>query len=79
MMLLTNRPVKSKDDARRVVRMYFTHWRIKEYFRFKKQHLGFENLSVRKLKAMNNLNQYLSMAIVFLCAQAEKNSPPSSE
>ena len=72
MMLLTNRPVKSKDDALRVVRMYFMRWRIEEYFRFKKQHLGFENLRVRKLKAMNNLNQFLSMAIGLLCAQAEK-------
>ena len=72
MMLLTNRPVKSKDDALRVVWMYFMRWRIEEYFRFKKQHLGFENLRVRKLKAMNNLNQFLGMAIGLLCAQAEK-------
>ena len=72
MMLLTNRAVNSKADALRVVRMYFMRWRIEEYFRFKKQRLGFENLRVRTLKAMNNLNRFLSMATGFLCAQAEK-------
>ena len=72
MMLLTNRAVTSKADALRVVRMYFMRWRIEEYFRFKKQRLGFENLRVRTLKAMNNLNRFLSMATGFLCAQAEK-------
>lgn len=72
MMLLTNCAVTSKADALRVVRMYFMRWRIEEYFRFKKQHLGFENLRVRRLKAMNNLNRFLSMSIGLLCVQAEK-------
>lgn len=72
MMLLTNREVKSKEDVLQVVRMYFMRWRIEEYFRFKKQHLGFEHFRVRRMKAMNNLNQFLSMAIGLLCAQAEK-------
>ncbi|MGI6725882.1 MAG: transposase [Christensenellales bacterium] len=72
MMLLTNRAVNSKADALRVVRMYFMRWRIEKYFRFKKQRLGFENLRVRSLKAMNNLNRFLSMATGFLCVQAEK-------
>lgn len=72
MMLLTNRPVNSKEDALRLVRMVFMRWRIEEYFRFKKQHLGFEDLRVRTLKAMNNLNQFLSLAIGLLCMLAEK-------
>lgn len=72
MMVLTNCPVKSKADALRVVRMYFMRWRIEEYFRFKKQHLGFENIRVRTLKAMNNTKQFLSMVIALLCLQAEK-------
>ena len=72
MMLLTNRTVNSKADVLRVVRMYFMRWRIEEYFRFKKQHLGFENLRVRTLKAMNNLNHFLNIAIGLLCVQAEK-------
>ncbi len=72
MMLLTNRPVNSKEDALRVMRTYFMRWRIEESFRFKKRHLGFENFRIRTLKAMNNLNQFLSMAIGLLCIQAEK-------
>ena len=52
-VLLTNRAVNGKAEALRVVRMYFTRWRIEEYFRFKKQRLRFENLRVRTLKVMN--------------------------
>lgn len=73
MMLATNLPVTSKEDVRRVVRTYFTRWRIEEYFRFKKQHFGFEGFRVRSLKAMNALNHYLSYAIALLCLLAEKN------
>ena len=73
MMLATNLPVTSKEDVQRVVRTYFTRWRIEEYFRFKKQHFGFEGFRVRSLKAMNALNHYLSYAIALLCLLAEKS------
>ena len=72
MMLATNRPIKSKEDVISVARLYFMRWRIEEYFRFKKQHLGFEGFRIRSLKAMNALNQYLSYAIGILCFLAEK-------
>ena len=72
MMLATNRPIKSKEDVISVARLYFMRWRIEEYFRFKKQHLGFEGFRIRSLKAMNALNQYLSYAIGILCVLAEK-------
>jgi len=71
---VTNRPVTSKKEANEVVRDYFMRWRIEEYFRFKKQDLGFENYRVRRLKAMNNLNQFISMAIGVLCMLAEKRA-----
>ena len=74
MMLLTNRPVRNREDALQVVRMYFMRWRIEEHFRFKKTTLGFEDMRVRKLKAMNHLSQFVSMAIGFLCAQADKRN-----
>ncbi len=74
MMLVTNRPVTSKKEANEVVKDYFMRWRIEEYFRFKKQDLGFENYRVRRLKAMNNLNQFISMAIGVLCMLAEKRT-----
>lgn len=72
MMLLTNRAVTSKDEAIRVVRMYMMRWRIEEYFRFKKQQFGFENIRVRSLKAMNTLNRYLGMALGYLALQGDK-------
>ena len=72
MMLVTNRPIRSKEDAEKVVRLYFMRWRIEEYFRFKKQHLGFEGFRVRSLKAMNALNSYLGYAVGILCFLAEK-------
>ena len=65
MMLATNRAIHSKDDAVKIARTYLSRWRIEEYFRFKKQHFGFENFRVRNLNAMNNLNTLLSCAIAF--------------
>ena len=59
MMLLTNRSIHSKEDVIKVVRLYFYRWRVEEYFRSKKQEYAFENMRVRTLKAMNNLNLML--------------------
>ena len=74
MMLVTNLPVKSKEDVQSVVRTYFMRWRIEEYFRFKKNHFDFEGFRVRSLKAMNALNHYLSYAIGLLCLLSEKKN-----
>jgi len=59
LILLTNREIHSKEDAMKVVRLYFYRWRVEEYFRSKKQEYEFENMRVRTLKAMNNLNLML--------------------
>lgn len=69
MMLATNRPIKSKEDVISVASCTARR-RIEEYFRFKKQHLEVVKISIRSLKAMNALNQYLSYAC--LCVLAEK-------
>ena len=66
MMLATNRPLKGKDDVVKVTRDYLSRWRIEEYFRFKKQGFGFENMRVRSIRAMNCLNTLLTYAITFL-------------
>ncbi len=55
MMLATNREIRSRDDVIRVARIYFSRWKIEEYFRCKKQVFRFENFRVRKLKAINAL------------------------
>ena len=61
LILLTNRSIKSKEDATKIVRMYFYRWRVEEYFRAKKQEYEFENLRVRTLKSMNVLNLFLTI------------------
>lgn len=66
MMLATNREIKSKDDVIKVAKLYFSRWKIEEYFRCKKQMFQFENFRVRKLKAINALNFYLTLCMAFL-------------
>lgn len=66
MMLATNREIKSKDDVIKLAKLYFSRWKIEEYFRCKKQMFQFENFRVRKLKAINALNFYLTLCMAFL-------------
>lgn len=76
MMLASNIPIKHKDDASKIARLYFNRWRIEEYFKFKKQEYNFENFRVRSLKSINNLNMLLTYAIGFvalMCEKSEKN------
>ena len=65
-MLATNKQIKSKDDVIKVARTYFSRWKIEEYFRYKKQMFQFENFRVRKLKAINALNFYITLCMAFL-------------
>ncbi|WP_157037574.1 transposase [Ornithinibacillus californiensis] len=74
MMLATNKVIQSKEDAIHIVRTYMSRWRIEEYFRFKKQHFGFEDFRVRSLTSINNLNQLLTYAIGLLGLLADKMS-----
>jgi hypothetical protein len=66
MMLATNKELKSRDDVIRSARLYFSRWRIEEYFRCKKQVFRFENFRVRKLKAINALNFHITLCMAFL-------------
>lgn len=66
MMLATNKEIRSKEDVIRVARIYFSRWRIEEYFRCKKQVFQFENFRVRKLHAINALNFYITVCMAFL-------------
>ena len=66
MMLVTNKMIRSKEDVIRVAELYFSRWRIEEYFRCKKQVFQFENFRVRKLKAINALNFYITLCMAFL-------------
>ena len=73
MMLATNKEIKSKDDVIRVARTYFSRWKIEEYFRCKKQMFQFENFRVRKLKAINALNFYITLCMAFLAMISMKS------
>ena len=72
MMLASNIPIKSKEDALKDARLYFSRWRIEEYFKFKKQEYNFENFRVRSLKSINNLNLLLTYTIGFIALMCEK-------
>lgn len=73
MMLATNKELKSREDVIRIARLYFSRWRIEEYFRCKKQVFRFENFRVRKLKAINALNFYITLCMAFLALVSMKS------
>lgn len=73
MMLATNKELKSKDDVVRIARLYFSRWRIEEYFRCKKQVFQFENFRVRKLVAINALNFYITLCMAFFASISMKS------
>ena len=72
LILLTNRSIHSKEDVIKVVRLYFSRWRIEEYFRAKKQEYEFENIRLRTLKGINNLNLLLTIHLGHINKLAEK-------
>lgn len=66
MMLATNKRISSKEDVLKVAKLYFSRWRIEEYFRCKKQVFRFENFRVRNLRSINALNFYITLCMAFL-------------
>ena len=64
--VLTNLKIKNKEDCIKVVRGYLYRWKIEEYFKFKKQCYEFEDVRIRSLKALKNLNLMLTAVITFL-------------
>ena len=72
LILLTNRSIHSKEEVIKVVRLYFSRWRIEEYFRAKKQEYEFENIRLRTLKGINNLNLFLTIHLGHINKLAEE-------
>lgn len=66
LMLLTNIEIKDANTARKIAKLYFLRWRIEEYFKAKKSEFNWENSLLRTLKSMNNLNMFLTMAMVYM-------------
>ena len=72
MKLLTNIKIKEKEDVIKVVRLYLSRWRIEEYFRGKKQEYNLENMRVRTLESMNNLNMMLTIHLGHIAILSDK-------
>ena len=72
MKLLTNIKNEEKEDVIKIVRLYLSRWRIEEHFRGKKQEYDFENMRVRTLKAMNNLNMMLTIHLGYISMLTDK-------
>ena len=71
MKLLTNIDINDKDDVIKVARLYLSRWRIEEHFRGKKQEYAFENMRVRTLESMNNLNMMLTIHLGHIAILAD--------
>lgn len=72
MYLLTDLPIKTKEDVEKIARIYMLRWRIEEYFKSKKQNYDFENFRLRSLNAINNLNAILTCVMLHLGILTEK-------
>ena len=72
MKLLTNIEINSKEDVIKVARLYMSRWKIEEHFRGKKQEYDFENMRVRTLDSMNNLNMLLTIHLGHISIIADK-------
>ena len=72
MKLLTNIKINTKEDVIRVARLYLSRWKIEEHFRGKKQEYDFENMRVRTLESMNNLNMLLTIHLGHIAIIADK-------
>ena len=71
MKILTNIEIKEKEDVIKIVRLYLSRWRIEEHFRGKKQEYDFENMRVRTLESMNNLNMMLTVHLGHIAILAD--------
>jgi len=72
MILITS---LNSDDERlsvAIVKVYLMRWRIEEFYKFKKQQFNFEDLRVRSLNSIRNLDLFLTIAIGYLGIMSEK-------
>ena len=73
MMLITNLKSDDKRICTAICKVYLMRWRIEEYFKFKKQNFGFENLRVQSLKSIRNLDLLLTIAIGYVAEISGKS------
>lgn len=72
MMLISSMDDKDKNLALVITKVYLLRWRIEEYYKFKKQQFGFEDLRVRSLSSIRALDLLLTIAIGYISLIASK-------
>ena len=72
LMLITNIDVNNGNDAIMIVRMYIDRWKIEEVHRAEKTEYHYEDMRVRSLVQLNNLNFIFMLTLFFICIQIEK-------
>jgi hypothetical protein len=77
LLLITS--LKSDDDrlAVTVTKVYLLRWRIEEFHGFKKQQFHFEDLRVRSLNSIRNLDMFLTIAIGYIGMMSEQRDEKS--
>ena len=67
MLLLSNLKMQEKKKLCHIItKVYLLRWRIEEYFRFKKQQFGLEDLRVMSLQSIRNLNLLAMLAVGYI-------------
>ena len=77
MLLLSSLKMQEKKKLCHIItKVYLLRWRIEEYFRFKKQQFGLEDLRVMSLQSIRNLNLLAMLAVgyISLTASVHKDS-----
>jgi len=72
MMLITNLKSDDKRLSVAVVKVYLMRWRIEEYYRFKKNQFKLEDLRVRSLNSIRNLDLILMIVVGYIGYISEK-------
>ncbi|MCF1658417.1 hypothetical protein LQF57_12850, partial [Tetragenococcus koreensis] len=63
MKLLTNHPIKNKEDVLTIVKAYITRWRIEENFRVQKQEYHLEKVRTLHLNSLRLIHCFVSYLI----------------
>ena len=64
MMLITNLKSDDKRLSVAVVKVYLMRWKIEEYYRFKKQQFNLEDMRVRSLNSIRNLELLITVGYI---------------
>lgn len=72
MLLITNVNNDDKKLCKTITKVYLMRWRIEEYYRFIKQKFKLEDLRVRSLSSIRNLNLIILIASGYISIMSEK-------